>query len=74
MQPSGTVWTTLVGDHPGLISVKIGQNQMSGFREDVYVKKMTGDARQRTKAGHNSTLCSSELKLCKMLSTQKREK
>jgi len=29
-------WTTLVGDHPGIIPVKFGQNPMSGFRgEDV---------------------------------------
>jgi len=24
MQPTGTVWTTLVGDHPGIIPVKFG--------------------------------------------------
>ena len=36
MQPTGTVWTTLIGDHPGIIPVKFGQNPMSGFRgEDV---------------------------------------
>ena len=35
MQPSGTVWTTLIGDHPGIIPVKFGQNPMSGFRGDV---------------------------------------
>jgi len=26
MQPTGTVWTTLIGDHPGIIPVKFGQN------------------------------------------------
>jgi len=35
MQPTGTVWTTLIGDHPGIIPVKFGQNQKSDFREDV---------------------------------------
>ena len=32
MQPTGTIWTTLVGDHPGIIPVKFVQNPMSGFR------------------------------------------
>jgi len=31
MQPIRTIWTTLVGDHPGIISVKFGQNPMSGL-------------------------------------------
>ena len=36
MQPIRTICTTLVGDHPGIIPVKFGQNPMSGFRgEDV---------------------------------------
>jgi len=36
MQPTGTIWTTLVGDYQGIIPVKFGQNPMSGFRgEDV---------------------------------------
>jgi len=36
MQPSGTVWTTLEGDHPGVIPVKFDHNPMSGYRgEDV---------------------------------------
>jgi len=36
MQPTGTIWTTLVEDHLGIIPVKFGQNPMSGFRgEDV---------------------------------------
>ena len=43
MQPTGTVWTTLIGDHPGIIPVKFGQNPISGFREDV-VKKLLTDA------------------------------
>jgi len=57
MQPTGTVWTTLVGDHQGIIPVKFGQNPMSGFRgEDVEVKKITHGARLTTdKAGHNSS-------------------
>jgi len=39
----------LVGDHPGLIPVKYGQNPMSGLRgEDVLVKKFTHDARRTT--------------------------
>ena len=40
MQPTRMVWTTLVGGHLGIISVKLGPRPMSGFRgEDVYVKK-----------------------------------
>ena len=35
MQPTGTVWTTLIGDHPGIIPVKFGQIPISGSREDV---------------------------------------
>jgi len=36
MQPTGTIWTTLIGDHLGIIPVKFGQNPMSGLRgEDV---------------------------------------
>jgi len=36
MQPTETIWTTLVGDHPGIIPVKFGKNPMSCFRgEDV---------------------------------------
>jgi len=62
MQPTGKNWTTLVGDHPGIIPVKFGQNPMSGFREeDVQVKKFTHDERRttddderRTKTDHNS--------------------
>jgi len=37
MQPTRTIWKTLVGDHPGIIPVKFGQNPMSGFREDVFI-------------------------------------
>jgi len=35
MQPTGTVWTTLIGDHPGIIPMKFGQIPISGSREDV---------------------------------------
>jgi len=36
MQPTETILTSLVGDHPGIIPVKIGQYPKSGFRgEDV---------------------------------------
>jgi len=35
MQPTGTVSTTLTGDHPGTIPVKFGQIPISGSREDV---------------------------------------
>ena len=35
MQSTGTVWTTLIGDHPGIIPVKFGQIPISGSREDV---------------------------------------
>jgi len=49
MQPTETVWTTLIGEHQGIISVNFGQNAMSGFRgEDVKVKKLTDDKRRTT--------------------------
>jgi len=35
MQPTGTVWTNLIGDHPGIIPVKFGQIPISGSRDDV---------------------------------------
>ena len=35
MQPTETVWTTLIGDHPGIIPVKFGQNPISGFNDVV---------------------------------------
>jgi len=35
MQPTGTVWTTLIGDHPGIIPVKFGEIPISGSREYV---------------------------------------
>jgi len=34
MQPTGMVWTTLIGDHPGIIPVKFGQIPISNSRED----------------------------------------
>jgi len=30
MQPTGMVWTTLIGDHLGIIPVKFGQIPISG--------------------------------------------
>ena len=35
LKPTGKIWTTLIGDHPGIIPVKFGQNPISGFRGDV---------------------------------------
>ena len=35
MQPTGTVKTTLTWDHPGINSVKFGQNPVCVFRGDV---------------------------------------
>jgi len=35
MQPIKTIWTILVGDHPGTIPVEFGQIPISGSREDV---------------------------------------
>ena len=35
IQPTGTVWTTLIGDHPGIIPVKFGQIPINSSREDV---------------------------------------
>ena len=37
-QPTGPVWTTLIGDHPGSIPVKFGQNPISGFRVDAVLR------------------------------------
>ena len=52
MQPTETVWTTLVGDYPGIIPVKLGKNPMSGFRgEDVKVKMFTHAAHRTTDDG-----------------------
>ena len=55
LEPTGTVWTTLVEGHPGIISVKFGQNPMSGFREEVvWMKKFThAHTHWRTKDCHN---------------------
>jgi len=36
MQPTGTVWTSLIGDHPGIIPVKLGQIPINCSREDVF--------------------------------------
>jgi len=35
MQPIRTIWTILVGDHPGTIPVKFSLITISGSREDV---------------------------------------
>ena len=35
MQPTGTIWTTLGGDHPGIIPVEFGLISISGSREEV---------------------------------------
>jgi len=35
MQPIRTIWTVLVGDYPGIISVEFSQITISGSREDV---------------------------------------
>jgi len=35
IQPTGTVRTTLIGYHPGIIPVKFGQILINGSREDV---------------------------------------
>jgi len=35
MQPIRTIWTILVGDHPGIIPVEFGQIPISGSREEV---------------------------------------
>jgi len=57
MQPTGTVLTTLIGDHPGIIPVKFGQNPMRGFRGDVVDARTharTDDGR-RTMGHHKSS-------------------
>jgi len=54
MQPTGTVWTTLVEEHLGIIPVKFGQNPISGFRgEDVQVKKLTDDGQRSVTIAHH---------------------
>ena len=64
MQPAGTIWTTLVGDHPGIIPVKFGQNPMSSFRgEDVLSKNVY--AWQRTTEKTEFTIAHLEHKLDK---------
>jgi len=35
MQPIRTIWTILVGDHPGTIPIEFGQITISGSKEDV---------------------------------------
>jgi len=35
MQPIRTIWTILVGDHPGTIPVEFGQITISSSRDDV---------------------------------------
>jgi len=35
MQPTGMVWTILVGDHPLTIPIEFGRITISGLREDV---------------------------------------
>jgi len=35
MQPTGTGWTTLIGDHQGIIPVQLGQIPVSSSKEDV---------------------------------------
>jgi len=41
MQPTGTIWTTLVGDHHWIIPQKFGQNPVGC--KDVRVKMLTED-------------------------------
>jgi len=53
MQPIRTIWTILVGDHPGIIPVKFGQNPMSSVRgEGVLVKKFTHDGQRPVTIAH----------------------
>ena len=35
MQPIRTIWTILVGDHPGTIPVEFGQITISGSRDNA---------------------------------------
>jgi len=35
MQPTGTIWTILAGDHLGIIPVMFGQIPISGSKEDA---------------------------------------
>ena len=64
-------FTTLIGDHPGIIPVKFGQNPISGFRGDVVEEIVDARTHARTDDGRQtlkdhksslSTSCSGELK------------
>jgi len=45
MQPTETIWTTLAGDHPGIIPLKFGQIQWA-VSEKMLGKKFTHTARR----------------------------
>jgi len=48
MQPTGTVWTTWIGDHPGIIPVKFGQNPISVSEEMLCKEIVDGRTHTRT--------------------------
>ena len=55
MQPTGTVWTSVVEDHPGIIPVKFGQNPIV-VSEKLFKEIVDGcmDDRRRTMGHHKS--------------------
>ena len=72
MQPTKTDWTTLVGDFPGIISVKFGQNPISGSEEKLFKEIVGGRTHGRWTTDNGpsqkltlSTLWSGELKIHK---------
>ena len=36
MQPIRTIWTILIGDHPGIKPVELGEIRIKGSREEVF--------------------------------------
>jgi len=48
MQPTETVWTTSIGDHPGIIPVQFGQNPISGSEEILFKEIVDGRTDGRT--------------------------
>jgi len=61
MQPTGTVWTTLIGDQSGIISCEVWSKSNKWFQRRCCLKKLlTDDARtddgRRTLGHHKSSI------------------
>jgi len=71
MQPTGTVWTILVEEHLGIISVKFGQNPISNLRGEVVLinkraQRALGRSPEEKVKGHSGAIYRGPL----MLSTK----